>query len=297
MRVYAQQPHLPEPAVNLGDTSFLDALGAPGFLLVQIGDGTHSSIKNDGTGKPVQNVPAVNSISSLTHTVLVTRWKVLGAWWGAEAIVAAAHVNAGASGDVAGVGDLTLSPLVLQWRALKRGGTQWNQRFVVDFEVPVGEYRADIPVSLSGHAYTVHPYYAFSFFPTRKVETSWRTHYLYNGVNHDPALGNGAHSSQAGQAVHFNATAAYNLTHGVWLGANGYLFKQVTAPEINNQAIKASSEQVGAIGPGVVWDRGSILLYANAYHELAALSRSEGNKLILRVQFIPRRHAGIDGPQ
>lgn len=243
------------------------------------------------------DAPTTNSISGLSHGVFLTNKRVFGAWWGVETVLVAAHVNAGSGGVVGGFGDLTVSPLILQWRALKFGRSQLNQRFVLDFELPVGEYRADVPVSLSGHAYTVHPYYAFTLFPTRKFETSWRLHYLYNGVNHNPSIGGGAHTSQAGQAVHFNATAGYSLPHGLWLGANGYLLKQVTDPAVNGRAVAASPEQVGAIGPGMVWDRGQILLYANGYHEFAALNRPEGNKLVLRVQFISGRHAGIDGPQ
>ena len=196
-----------------------------------------------------------------------------------------------------GLGDLTISPLVLQWKALKFGSSQLNQRFVLDFEVPVGEYRQDTPISLSGHAFTVHPYYAFTFFPTKKVETSWRVHYLYNGRNNDPAVGAPAFSSQAGQAIHFNATAAYSLPRGVWLGENGYMLREITAPRINDLDISSSPEQVGAIGPGIVWDRGQYLLYANGYHEVGALNRPEGNKLVLRVQWVPGRRAGIDGPQ
>lgn len=294
-RLHAQQ-HPPEPTVNLGDTSFLDALGAPGVLLEEIGDASHRGAKANGMGQAMPGAPAANSISSLTHSVGLTKYKLFGAWWGFETIVSAAHVNAGGGAVVGGFGDLTVSPLVLQWKTLKIGPSQLNQRFVLDFELPVGEYRQDNPVSLSGHAFAVHPYYAFSFFPVRKVETSWRVHYLYNGVNNDPSVGNQARSSQAGQAVHFNATAAYCLPHGIWVGANGYLFEQITAPQINNSAVPASPERIGSIGPGVVWDRGQYLFYANGYHELGALNRSEGNKLVVRVQWVPGRRAGIDGP-
>src|ERR1700751_106924 len=35
------QAHVPEPAVNLGDTSFLDARGGPGLLVEEIGEATH----------------------------------------------------------------------------------------------------------------------------------------------------------------------------------------------------------------------------------------------------------------
>ncbi len=287
------QMHPAEPMVNLGDTSFLDALGAPGFLFEQIGDAYHSGITIDGTGHAVGNAPAVNSISSLTHGVALTKYRLLGAWYGTEAILTAAHVNAGAPGAVGGFGDLTVSPLLLQWKQRKIGSTLLNQRFVLDFDVPTGEYRRDLPTSLSSHAFTVHPYYAFTFFPTHRIETSWRTHYLYSGVNNSPPTQTNARSTQAGQAVHFNATVAYGLPHGIWLGMNGYFLKQVTDPKVNGVNLHASPEQVGSIGPGLVWDRGQYLFFANTYHEIGVLSRPQGNKLVLRVQWVPGRHPGI----
>ena len=284
---YAQM-HPAEPTVNLGDTSFLDALGAPGFLLEEIGDGYKSGSTVDGTGHALGNAPAINSVSSLTHGVELTKDHLFGAWYGVEAILAAAHVNAGAPGAVGGFGDLTVSPLVLQWKQKKIGSTLLNRRFVLDFDVPVGEYRQNLPTNLSSHAFTVHPYYAFTFFPTHRIETSWRTHYLYNGVNNSPPAQTNARSTQAGQAVHFNATVAYALPHGIWLGANAYFLKQITAPKVNGAVLNASPEQIGSIGLGLVWDRGQYVFYANGYHELRRVLLQAGrNESGLRL--LPRR--------
>lgn len=289
------QSHPPEPSVNLGDTSFLDALGAPGFLVEEIGDGDHSGHTGNATGQRVGGAPMVNSISSMTHPLILTHRRVLGAWYGIEAVIAAAHVNAGSRGDVGGFGDLTVSPLILQWKKVKFGPSQYNGRFVLDFGLPVGEYRQDVPISIGGHAFTVHPYYTFTFLPTKRMETSWRTSYLYNGQNNAPPAGGNARSTQAGQAIHFNATVSYELPHNVWIGANGYFLEQITDPRVNGKSLRNSPEQVGSIGPGLVWDRGQCLLYANGYHEVGALNRPEGNKLVLRVQWIPGRHIGIAG--
>lgn len=51
------QQHPPEPSVNLGDTSFLDALGAPGVLLEQIGDATESGAKIASVGRSIPGAP------------------------------------------------------------------------------------------------------------------------------------------------------------------------------------------------------------------------------------------------
>ena len=87
--------------------------------------------------------------------------------------------------------------------------------------------------------------------PCKRLETSWRVHYLWNSRNDAPPFASGVRSVQVGQAIHFNATLGYKLSHGLWLGANGYYLKQITSPQINGMSLIDSPEQVGAIGRGV----------------------------------------------
>jgi hypothetical protein len=280
------QTHPAEPSMNLGDSSFLDGLGGPGLLLEEIGDGSHSGKTVDGTGQSIAGAPAVNAVSGLTHIAWLSNRRLLGGWYGLEAVAVPAHVNAGTEGEASGWGNLTLSPFILQWPESEIGRMRIVQRAVLDFDLPVGEYQRDSAVNLSSHAFTVHPYYAVTLFPVKRVETSWRVHYLWNSTNNAPPYATGARSTQAGQAIHFNATAGYELPHGLWIGANGYYLKQVTDPKVNGTPLPDSPEQVGSIGPGAVWNLGRCLLYANAYHELGAENRPEGNKIVLRVQWI-----------
>src|SRR5208282_71278 len=88
------QSHVSEPAVNLGDTSFLDALGGPGFVAEQIGDGAHDGTVTDSAGSAVPGASAVNSVSGLTHIAWLSPKKLLGGWYGVEIVVSAPHVNA-----------------------------------------------------------------------------------------------------------------------------------------------------------------------------------------------------------
>lgn len=280
------QSHVAEPAVNLGDTSFLDGIGGPGLLIEEIGDGSHSGKVKDSDGHTIAGAPAINSLSGLTHIAWLSNRRLIGAWYGVEVVGVAAHVNAGASGTAAGWGDTTVSPFILQWNEQRVGNVRIDQRVVLDFDLPTGEYQRNSNVNLNSHAFTVHPYYAITAFPRKNLETSWRIHYLWNGTNNAPPSGTRSLSTQAGQAIHFNATTGYRFPHGLWVGANGYFLKQVTAPRVNGLSVANSPEQVGAIGPGAVWATKRFLLYANAYHEFGVENRPQGNKIVLRIQWI-----------
>jgi hypothetical protein len=158
------------------------------------------------------------------------------------------------------------------------------QRAVLDVDIPVGRYSRRNAVNLGTNTYDLHPYYAVTAFPTKRMETSWRVYYLWNSTNQSPPLSTGARSMQAGQAIHFNATAAYNIRGGLWLGVNGYYFSQITDGRINGGAVRDSPERVGAVGPGMVWNSGKWFLYANGYREVVAENRPAGGKIVLRLE-------------
>jgi hypothetical protein len=134
-----------------------------------------------------------------------------------------------------------------------------DQRAAADFDLPTGQYSRTSSVNIGSNTFTLHPYYAITVFPGKRFETSWRVHYLWNSTNTNPPLSTDARSTQAGQAIHFNATFAYKLWKGLWIGPNGYYLKQITDGKIDSVALRNSPEQVGAIGPGMVWNIGSWL--------------------------------------
>jgi hypothetical protein len=280
------QAHVPEPAVNLGDTSFLDGIAGPGIVVEEIGDGEQSNELVDGNGHRVSGSGQANSISSLTHIAWISRNRFLGGWYGAEVVVAAAHVNAGGAGlKAGGWGDLTVSPFILQWNEKKLGAAlAFHQRVVLDLDLPTGEYSRNANLNLSRHVFTIHPYYAVTAFALRRTETSWRVHYLWSSKNMEPPTFVSAQSIQAGQAIHFNATISYEIAKNIWLGSNGYLLEQISDAKVRGVALRSSPEQVGAIGPGMVWQHGRWSFYLNGYHEIGAQNRPTGNKLVLRAE-------------
>jgi hypothetical protein len=282
--VAVAQQHPPEPTVNLGETSFLDARGGPGWMVEEIGDGSY--------GNGAAGMPGVDSVSGVSHVVYVSKLGFLGANLGGEVLLPVAHVSRGNQGVANGVGDLTVSPFILQWKELRLRRSRLHQRFVFDFDLPTGEYDAGAMTNLSSNTYRIHPYYAFTFLPSKRIETSWRTHYLWNSTDSEPPVASQARSTRAGEALHFNATLSASLPHGLWIGANGYFLKQVTAPQINGASLSDSNEEVGAIGPGLLWDRKSFLFYINTYKEFGATNRPQGSKLVLRAQWIPGKSKG-----
>src|SRR5271167_1563006 len=280
------QSHVSEPAVNLGDTSFLDGPAGPGFVVEQIGDAAHDGTITDSARNAVPDAAAVNSISGLTHIAWLSPKKFLGGWYGVEVVLAAAHVNAGAQGEAGGLGPATVSPFILQWPEHRVLGMAIDQRADVDFDLPTGQYSRTSAVNIGANTFTVHPYYAITAFPAKRIETSWRVHYLWNSTNDSPPFTTGAQSTQAGQAIHFNATTAYNFGKHLWIGPNAYYLRQITDGRVNGVPLRNSPEQVGAIGPGMVWNSGKWFFYANGYHELGVKNRPEGDKLVLRVEKI-----------
>jgi len=214
------QSHVSEPAVNLGDNSFLDGPAGPGFVVEQIGDAAHDGKIADSAGNAVPGAGAVNSISGLTHIAWLNQSQVLGGWYGVELVLSLAHGNARALGETGGMGNTTVSPFILQWPEQRVLGMAIGQRVTADFDLPAGRYSRTSDVNVSSNAFTLHPHYSITVFPEKRIETSWRVHYPWNSINNDPPIGTEARFTQAGQAMHFNATAAYNFCKGIWIGAN-----------------------------------------------------------------------------
>ena len=279
----AQETHVAEPALNLGDTSFLDAPAFPGFVLEQIADGEHNGRIVDATGNTIPGAGAVNSLSGLTHFAWIAHKGIFGAWYGAEIVVAAADVDSTASGQAGGIGNLTVSPFILQWPTRHLFHMPIDQRFDVDFDVPPGHFSRSNPVTLTNDNFAINPYYDITAHPTKRIETSWRVHYLWNSTDHAPPLTSGAQSTQAGQAIHFNATVGYNIWKGLWIGPNAYFLSQITDGKVNGVALPNSPEKVAAIGPGMVYNYKKWYYWANEYQEFSAENRPTGHKLVLRI--------------
>ena len=218
-RVDAQE-HVALPPVNLGGSSFMDAVGGPG-LLVRQAVGVYEAqrfVGSNGAYTPGSN--SVFAFTSITHLAYAAPFKVLGGYWGGEVLVPVVYASVTTpvgSGSIGGVGDITFSPVIWQAPNTTVLGRPFFQFVNLDVVAPTGEYKSSALVTAGSNVWSFNPFYAFTWLLTDRLETSWRLHYLWNSVNNSPGPGYGATSIQPGQAVHFNGAASFAIVS--WLRA------------------------------------------------------------------------------
>jgi hypothetical protein len=180
------------------------------------------------------------------------------------------------------VGDLSVNPFILQWNDQKVFGRPFFGRFDFAMVVPTGQYDSSRSLNIGNNVLSLNPYYAFTIFPTDKLEVSARLHYLWNSQNDNPYEGLDASSVQPGQAFHANLAISYEVMKGLRLGINGYALQQLTDDKMNGNSLPDSKERVFGIGPGLVYSKDKWWIYLNSYFEIGAENRPEGMKVVLR---------------
>lgn len=285
--VSADEVHL--PPVNLGDTSFEDGIAFPGWIAEEIVDYYYAGQVNDNNGDKVPGSNKFISLSATTHVAYLSRLRLLDAFYGAEFLIPLADVesdaNPGQNYRTQGVGDLTVSPFVVEWNNHKLFGKPYFHRLDLALVLPTGQYNRNQPINIGNNLVSVNPYYALTYVPTDKLELSARLHYLWNSRNDQPFIGLGANTTQPGQAFHANFAASYRIFPELRLGFNGYVLQQITDDLVNGHTQPNSQERVFALGPGIEWSSraGGISIYINSYFETGVENRAAGTKVVFRV--------------
>lgn len=279
------------PPVNLGQTSFEDGVANPGWFFEEIMEYYHAGQFNDSGGGKVPGQNDLTTAAAITHLAYFSTYKLFGGYIGAEALVPLVDANLDASfqphDHEQGVGDLIISPFMLQWNDVKLFGKPFFQRFDLDLVVPTGKYNSDRALNIGNNIVSVNPYYAFTIFPTSKLELSARLHYLWNSENDSPYEGLHASSTQPGQAFHANLAASYEVLKRLRLGISGYALQQFTDDKINGNNIGNSEERVFGVGPGLSYNqdnsRDKLWITLNSYFETGAENRPQGIEVVLRI--------------
>ncbi|MGA8753570.1 SphA family protein [Candidatus Deferrimicrobium sp.] len=285
-----------QPPLNLGLTDILDAPPGPGTYFTEYIQAYQSDKFKDKDGNDIPGNPEVANVLSMNQLVHVYPYKILGGHIGADVLlpVVAISVSGTFGPPIAGtppagpvnavtsnpavLGDLIVGPF-LQWFDTKLLGRPFLQRFELDVVLPTGQYDEKYIINPGSNLWTIEPHYAFTWFLTPQLSTSWRLMYDYSTENDDTKV-------KPGQVFHLNYSVEYELFKNFRGAVTGYYLKQITDDEDNGQNISNSKEQVFAIGPAVFWAASpNFFLGLKTQWESSAENRPEGNRTTFRMTY------------
>jgi anthranilate 1,2-dioxygenase (deaminating, decarboxylating) large subunit len=287
-----------QPPLNLGLTDILDgALPGPGTYFTEYIQAYQSDGFKDHDGNTIPGDPQVATVLSMNQFVHVYKHKFLGGHLGADVLLPVVAISGSGSVGPPGptsppvstnpavLGDLVVGPF-LQWFDTKLLGRPFFQRLELDFILPTGQYDRKYLINPGSNLWSIEPYYAFTWFLTPELSTSWRIHYTYNTKNDDPFAPPGVTSVKPGQAFHFNYSFEYEFFKNFRGAVAGYYLKQITEDETNGVKGNGTKEQVFAVGPAVSWAASpNFFLGLKTQWESSAENRPEGNRTTFRMTY------------
>ena len=243
---------------NGAENWFAGAAPPPGSYYVNY-FGYYTASLRDGSGRKALlsgATPTVSAMFDALRFVQITRYKVLGADYGAHVIVPVVHQSVDMNGTAAysGVGDVIVNPVILGWH-----GSAWHAVAAVDVFLPTGHYdKSDARVSIGANYYSFDPLIAFTYYPKSGWEGSAKLMYNLKTTN----LATNYHSGQE-----FHADFAGGKHLGNWMaGATGYALMQTTDDTVNGQVAPAAAGLWDGGHRGAVFAIGPSAGYTNAHH-------------------------------
>ncbi|BGE66430.1 TPA: phenol degradation protein [Pseudomonas aeruginosa] len=273
------------PGMNLGQTSFLDGKALPGTLFQQFVNIYEADDFMDANGhrRPLDN--RLRTLLATSHFAHISQHQLFGAYYGAEILVPVLLADPDFephAGSANGLGNLIVSPFILQWPQTELFGRPYWQRLNLALQLPTGRYDRHRAINPGSNHWSFNPHYALTWEFAEGWEASARLQYLLPGKNRDPAPPLADDYLQPGQAFHANYSVSLALDAHWRLGLSGYSLRQITDERVDGHDRPDSRERVDAIGPALMFGWGKSRLFLNAYHEYGARNRSEGSRLILR---------------
>jgi hypothetical protein len=236
--------------------------------------------------------------AEVARFIYVSPHKLLGANWGAHLFLPyyAANVQLGTSpgdpksmidSDVAGIGDIIFSPLILGWHF----GPNFHLVAALDIFAPTGNYDKYRPATqiLSRNDWTVEPVLAATYL-WRGFDVDAKLMYDFSTKN-DAYIGPASGGVQAdltpGQEFHVDWAVGYAPQNGLRFGVVGYNYWQITNDQINDRDVRDQKSRVGGIGAGVKYwpDRGRFSMTLKQYWEYGARNMATGPSTWLKVGF------------
>jgi len=296
-----------EPAVNTGNTSFMDGFGDPtgyGFTYMNYLSWANARSIKDSSGNdvPIFVEPRLNAIVDLNQFIYSV-WvpESFVAQPGLDVIVPLVELSSsfGAGGPALqdngfGLGDITFGPF-MQFKPIHVDHRPiFAHRLEFDVVAPTGKYDPTKEINPGSNTWAINPYWAATLLPIARVEISTRFNYLYNFKNANPIhspLGTPT-STQEGQAIFDNFAVAYEIlahnetrawAHSLRVGLNGYYFKQISQNKVDGNSGSGTLEQTLGLGPGAMWVPSSNdAVWLNVYFETAVKNRFASDMFQIR---------------
>lgn len=287
-----------QPLVNFGLTDVLDgAVPGPGTYFFEYIQIYQSDEFKDRNGDDIPGSPRNGFVLAMNQLAHISKIPLLGGNLGIDFLLPIGSLTAGGTFGPGGppvtanpgpVGDLIVGPFI-QWFPHKLLGRPFLHRFELDIFLPTGHYDKKYTINPGANIWTIEPYYAFSWFLTPQLSTSWRLHYAYNTKNDDPwevlqAAPFNVTEVRPGQLFHCNYSLEYEAVKNLRFAIAGYYLKQLTDTQFNGTDVSGRKEQVFAIGPAIHWvtKSGFVLALKTAF-ESSVENRPQGNRTTFRM--------------
>lgn len=285
-----------QPLLNFGLTNVLDgAVPGPGTYFFEYVQIYQSDEFKDHDGNDIPGNPRNGFVLSMNQLAHISTRTVLGGNLGIDFLLPVGSLTADGTFGPGGppisanpgpLGDAIIGPFI-QWFPHKLLGRPFLHRFELDVIVPTGHYDRKYTINPGANLWTIEPYYAFTWFLTPKLSTSWRLHYTYNTENDDPwevLQGLGITEVKPGQLFHCNYSLEYEVVKNLRIAAAGYYLKQLTDTEFNGSEVPDRKEQVFAVGPVVHWiTKGGVVFALKTAFESSVENRPQGSRTTFRM--------------
>ncbi len=288
--------------INLGFTNFLDgASPGPGWYWTEYFQVIDSEDLLDNDGKTLFDDAHLRAYVNLNQFIYQSDMEFLGGNPGIDVIIPLVDINVDPGigpfplNSQDGIGDVLVGPFI-QWGPHMIFNRPFFHRFELQVTAPTGDNSDSKVLNPGADVWSINPYYAFTYFITPKLSTSWRIHYLWTEENDDYSELLPGVDVQAGQAIHFNYAVAFALTQTLRLGVAGYYLKQIEDDDYSGPITSfpapvqdllkdiEDGEEVFSIGPGMVWHINKDLTFMGAVNfESEAENRPEGVRSTLRL--------------
>jgi hypothetical protein len=226
----------------------------------------------------------MNVVADCFRFVYVTPIKIFGADWAVHAIVPVVNVDASLklqggptlfNGSDAGIGDITIDPIILGWHF----GKNLHLIAGLDINTPTGQYDRTSAVNVGRNYFEFEPVLAFTYLHDQGFEASIKLMYDFNTENK-------ATDYQSGQEFHFDYIIGQHYRNWMF-GVGGQLYQQTTDDEFPGQPFNFDGNRGRAfsIGPAVLYQYKNMYFDLKYQHDTWVENRPDSQKIWFKFTY------------